>query len=76
MFRIPLRNHDTSTFSEHGIRFGCVQGFYVTMDGSSAESIADSTEMIDNDEYADELTLPAHMGWLSLFAKLGNKNRS
>ena len=38
MFKIPLRNHDTSTLPDHGIRFGCVQAFYLTMDVKHAES--------------------------------------
>ena len=44
MFKIPLRFHDTATFSEHGIRFGCVQGFYLAIDGTNAvhEATSDS----------------------------------
>ena len=54
MFKIPLRFHDTATFSEHGIRFGCVQGFYLAMDGTNAvhEATSDS-DNTDDDETSE-----------------------
>ena len=35
MFKIPLQLISTASFPDHGIRFGCVQGFYVSMDGTN-----------------------------------------
>ena len=36
MFEIPLQLISTASFPDHGIRFGCVQGFYISMDGTNA----------------------------------------
>ena len=60
MFKIPLRNHDTSTLPDHGIRFGCVQAFYLTMDVKHAESteccliIKHLDEVIWNKHWAED----------------------
>ena len=37
MLKIPLGFPDTSAFPEHGIRFGGIDAFYITMDASSIQ---------------------------------------
>ena len=37
MFKIPLGFPDTSTFPEHGIRFGGIDAYYITMNAISIE---------------------------------------
>ena len=51
MFKIPLRLASIADFPDHGIRFGCVQGFYVTMDGTNAvyEAVSDTDSTDDYD---------------------------
>ena len=50
MFKIPLGLETIADFPDHGIRFGCVQGFYVTMDGTNA--VYEATNVTDStDEY-------------------------
>ena len=44
MLKIPLRiNHETLTFSEHCIRFGCVKGFYISIVTKDTDNTDNST---------------------------------
>ena len=57
MFKIPLQLISTASFPDHGIRFGCVQGFYISMDGTNAVYEATNyTQSTDEDESTESET--------------------
>ena len=76
VLKIPLRDHDTSTFPEHGIRFGfqpCLnKAFYITMDHTNA--VLGTTKDTDNTDNTDSSTSENLVkNLVNVFEKLGKK---